>query len=239
MALNAQAGRAAGPLGARGASGWPPRRGARARGRGAGRSCGAARAAGAARRPLRAGGGADRQRAARREDQRPAGVARRPGRAADPQGQARQADRVRLRRPDRRGHREHPPRRARAASCRPPHAPGSPGENTLLHRPRPSSSASGCGRGGRLRRRLRPPQVRAQLARPRTDGCSSRAASEPARAHPPAAAPLPHRQRGPDRHLKRRYGLRRSRLRGAEGQRTWTGWAILAYNLDTVAIRPG
>jgi transposase, IS5 family len=39
-------------------------------------------------------------------------------------------------------------------------------------------------------------------------------------------------------HLKRRYGLRRSRLKGDEGQRTWTGWAILAYNLDTLAIRP-
>jgi IS5 family transposase len=38
-------------------------------------------------------------------------------------------------------------------------------------------------------------------------------------------------------HLKRGYGLRRSRLKGDEGQRTWTGWAILAYNLDTLAIR--
>ncbi len=34
-------------------------------------------------------------------------------------------------------------------------------------------------------------------------------------------------------HLKRRYGLRRSRLKGHDGQQTWTGWAILAYNLDT------
>ncbi len=40
-------------------------------------------------------------------------------------------------------------------------------------------------------------------------------------------------------HLKRRYGLRRSRLRGQQGQRTWTGWSILAYNLDTLAIRTG
>jgi IS5 family transposase len=37
-------------------------------------------------------------------------------------------------------------------------------------------------------------------------------------------------------HLKRRYGLRRSRLKGDDGQRIWTGWAILAYNLDTLAI---
>ena len=34
-------------------------------------------------------------------------------------------------------------------------------------------------------------------------------------------------------HLKRRYGLKRSRLKGTEGQRIWTGWAVFAYNLDT------
>ncbi len=38
-------------------------------------------------------------------------------------------------------------------------------------------------------------------------------------------------------HLKRGYGLRRSRLKGDEGMRIWTGWAILAYDLDTLAIR--
>ena len=37
-------------------------------------------------------------------------------------------------------------------------------------------------------------------------------------------------------HLKRGYGLRRSRLKGDQGQRIWTGWAILAYNLDTLAV---
>jgi transposase, IS5 family len=37
-------------------------------------------------------------------------------------------------------------------------------------------------------------------------------------------------------HLKRGYGLRRSRLKGHQGQQIWTGWAILAYNLDTLAI---
>ncbi len=37
-------------------------------------------------------------------------------------------------------------------------------------------------------------------------------------------------------HLKRAYGLRRSRLKGHQGQQTWTGWAILAYNLDTPAV---
>jgi len=38
-------------------------------------------------------------------------------------------------------------------------------------------------------------------------------------------------------HLKRGYGLNRSRLKGHQGQQTWTGWAILAYNADTLAIR--
>jgi transposase, IS5 family len=38
-------------------------------------------------------------------------------------------------------------------------------------------------------------------------------------------------------HLKRRYGLDRSRLKGDEGEQIWTEWTILAYNLDTVAIR--
>jgi IS5 family transposase len=38
-------------------------------------------------------------------------------------------------------------------------------------------------------------------------------------------------------HLKRRYGMDRSRLKGGEGQQIWTGWAILAYNADTLAVR--
>jgi IS5 family transposase len=38
-------------------------------------------------------------------------------------------------------------------------------------------------------------------------------------------------------HLKRRYGLRRSRLKSHQGARTTAAWAILAYNLDTLAIR--
>jgi transposase, IS5 family len=37
-------------------------------------------------------------------------------------------------------------------------------------------------------------------------------------------------------HLKRGYELRRSCLKGDQGQRIWTGWAVLAYNLDTLAI---
>jgi transposase, IS5 family len=38
-------------------------------------------------------------------------------------------------------------------------------------------------------------------------------------------------------HMKRGYGLRRSRLKDHHGMQTWTGWSILTYNLDTLAIR--
>jgi transposase, IS5 family len=38
-------------------------------------------------------------------------------------------------------------------------------------------------------------------------------------------------------HLKRRYGLRRSRLRGENGASSWVGWGILTYNLDTLALQ--
>jgi transposase, IS5 family len=38
-------------------------------------------------------------------------------------------------------------------------------------------------------------------------------------------------------HLKRRYGMGRSRLKGHEGQRIWTEWGILAYDADTLAVR--
>ena len=38
-------------------------------------------------------------------------------------------------------------------------------------------------------------------------------------------------------HLKRRYGLDRSRLKGDQGRQIWTEWGILAYNTDTLAVR--
>jgi len=40
-------------------------------------------------------------------------------------------------------------------------------------------------------------------------------------------------------HLKRSYGLDRTKLRGHPGAQTWVGWAVLAYNLDTLAIHSG
>lgn len=39
-------------------------------------------------------------------------------------------------------------------------------------------------------------------------------------------------------HLKRGYGLRRSRLKGEAGVRIWMAWAFLAYNLHTAAVLP-
>jgi transposase, IS5 family len=38
-------------------------------------------------------------------------------------------------------------------------------------------------------------------------------------------------------HLKRGYGMNRSRLKGDEGRQIWAGWSILAYNADTLAVR--
>jgi hypothetical protein len=69
-------------------------------------------------------------------------------------------------------------------------------------------------------------------------GCSSLAANNP--------TPDEHNDGSPNTrtgaegrisNLKRSYGLRRSRLKGKAGAHAWSAWAILAYNLDTLAIR--
>jgi IS5 family transposase len=39
-------------------------------------------------------------------------------------------------------------------------------------------------------------------------------------------------------HLKRRYGLRRSRLKGNDGHQIWDGWAVFTYNADTYTTLP-
>lgn len=39
-------------------------------------------------------------------------------------------------------------------------------------------------------------------------------------------------------HAKREYGAGRSRLKGEDGAHIWEGWAILAYDLDTMAKLP-
>src|SRR3954463_6696388 len=70
----------------------------------------------------------------------------------------------------------------------------------------------------------------------------TRSSSPAANTHPhgaPAAAWRASRVgcEGRISHLKRRYGLRRARLRGEAGAETWVGWGILAYNLDTLALQ--
>ena len=48
----------------------------------------------------------------------------------------------------------------------------------------------------------------------------------------PATASVPE---GRISHLKHRHGLRRSRLQGGGGERTWTAWAVFADNVETYA----
>ena len=238
MALNEQAGRLI-ARSAKEAKRLAAAARASARGRGAKAKLRAANKLERARRPLRQGRRADRSARPRVEDHRPAGVDRRPGRAADPQGQARQADRVRVRRADLRGDREHPQRSPRV------HPPsraraGQPGrEHAVATDRRRARPRSGSGRGRSS------PTAASCPARPKT-----RSPTWPddqihlsGRHEPGSRRTRKRRARyrtgieGRISHLKRGYGLRRSRLKGDDGMQIWTGWAILAYDLDTLAIR--
>jgi hypothetical protein len=90
------------------------------------------------------------------------------------------------------------------------HAPGNPAVNRLLTRQRTSS----------------------QSTRSRSPGATNPAAVAPANAEP-AIAPGSRTHQPPQTPLR----AARSRLKGDDGMQTWTGWAILAYDLDTLAIR--
>jgi transposase, IS5 family len=119
------------------------------------------------------------------------------------------------------------------------HGPGNPGENTLL----PLTAAELRRAGIRL----------CELVgdggfqwRPTSETLPELAAGQIqlASQHEPGSRRTRKRRaryrtgiEGRISHLKRSYGLRRSRLKGHEGMRIWTGWAILAYDLDTLAIR--
>ena len=82
----------------------------------------------------------------------------------------------------------------------------------------------------RRRRRRAPAPTRA--------ACSSPAARRPgSRTHQPAPGRFRVGAEGRISHLKRRYGLAASASKATTAPRTWTAWAILAYNLDTLAIR--
>ncbi len=120
-------------------------------------------------------------------------------------------------------------------------APGNPGENTLLPGTVAEIEALGLG----------PREVALDGGFGHLKSDTQLAGLEPKRvflsgARESGSAATKRRLRryrtgceGRISHLKRGYGLRRSRLKGKAGQEIWTGWAILAYNLDTLAIQGG
>jgi transposase, IS5 family len=120
-------------------------------------------------------------------------------------------------------------------------ARGNPGETTLL----PATLVHADGLGFKLRELA----VDGGFAAAATQDAISASAQEPATTYiagvrepdSPRTRRRLYRYRagaeGRISHLKRGYGLRRSHLRGHDGQATWCGWSILAYNLDTHAHR--
>ncbi|MBV8218580.1 MAG: transposase [Solirubrobacterales bacterium] len=128
---------------------------------------------------------------------------------------------------------------ARGFILPPTHALGNPAENTLL-----AQTAAELDRAG-----IRPREIVADggfQPGPTSDafpGLSSDQIHISGRHEPGSRRTRKRRARyrtgieGRISHLKRRYGLRRSRLKGDDGMQIWTGWAILTYDLDTLAIR--
>jgi IS5 family transposase len=119
------------------------------------------------------------------------------------------------------------------------HAPGNPSENTLL-----TQTASELDRAG-----IRPREIVADggfMPGPTKETFHELPDDQihlSGRHEPGSRRTRKRRARyrtgveGRISHLKRRYGMRRSRLKGDHGMQIWTGWAILAYDLDTLAIR--
>ena len=118
---------------------------------------------------------------------------------------------------------------------------GNPAEDTLLpghdqraDPPRDPTSRDRAGR--RVRPGPDPPSTPRTRAGARA-GVHRRPPATRQPTHPATVAALPNRGRRPHSHLKRGYGMNRSRLKGDQGQQIWTGWSILAYNADTLAVR--
>jgi len=209
----------------------------RARGRGAkvklrGRPIGAVRGS------LREVSRQNRSTGCGRADHRPDRVAGRSRRPADPQRQAGQAKRIWVRRAVRADHRAHPQGCAWSDPSRVTRL-GNPGEDTLL--PNTVSELKRLGisvkevaldggfNTGPTRdvfEHLKPERV---FISGRQQPGSKRTQRRLQRYRTGAEGRISHRKRG--------YGLGRSRLKGDEGQQIWTGWAVLAYNADTLAIR--
>ena len=139
---------------------------------------------------------ADRKAASRRADHRSPRLARRPRCTPDPQGQARQAERVRLRLSALRAHPEHPPG-ARGLILPSASPIGSPNERSSCPKPPPSSRRRARPARGRPRRRLRagPDQPDPDSD---ADDLDLRTPAATVRAHSQAPRPLPGRSGGPD-----------------------------------------
>jgi IS5 family transposase len=124
---------------------------------------------------------------------------------------------------------------ARGFILPPASAPGNPGENELLPHTVAELKRLGLSPwevaldGGfqtkPARRRWRPLAPERIFIAGRASPGSRRTQRRLARYRVGAAGRISH--------LKRRHGLRRSRLKGGQGERTWTGWAVFAYNLET------
>jgi IS5 family transposase len=119
------------------------------------------------------------------------------------------------------------------------HTPGNPSENTLL-----PQTADELDRAGiRLREIVMDGGFQPRPTADAFPGMADHQIQLSGRHEPGSRRTRKRRARyrtgieGRISHLKRRYGLRRSRLKGDDGMRIWTGWAILAYDLDTLAIR--
>jgi transposase, IS5 family len=210
--------------------------GRKARGRG-GREAEGHGSARAARRPLRQARPTDRAAHQGRANHR---LALGPGHASDPQGQPRQAERVRVRGPAGGGDREHPPRGARPDPAGGYRAGQSARERAAARHRRGAGAARALPARGSPGRRLSPGPTNEALSELQPGRVFISGRQEP------GSKRTRRRMRryrtgaeGRISHLKRRYGLGRSRLKGHQGQRIWTEWSILAHNADLLAVRAG
>jgi len=124
---------------------------------------------------------------------------------------------------------------ARGFLTPPATAPGNPGENQLL--PQTVAELQRLG--------LSPREVAVDGGFQTKQTAEALAPLSPKRVHITGRSPSGSRRtqrrltryrvgaEGRISHLKRRHGLRRSRLKGAEGHQTWTGWAIFTHNVET------
>lgn len=131
-------------------------------------------------------------------------------------------------------------RGARGLVLPPSSAPGNPGENVLLPQTvtelrelglLPREVALDGGFAHRLTaEQLAPIAPRRTFIAGRREPGSKRTRRRLARYRVGAEGRISH--------LKRGYGLGRTRLKGEEGQRIWSDWSAFAYDLDTLAVLP-